>query len=312
MAKIWIYDTTLRDGSQGEGVNFSLADKLRITQRLDAFGVDYIEGGWPGSNPKDAEFFERARSLELKHAKVVAFGSTRRADRSVEEDPQIQMLLDAETPAITIFGKTWDLHVRDVLHATLEENLRMIEESVRYLKAHGKEVIYDAEHYFDGWKANPEYALDTLRAAERAGADWIVLCDTNGGSLPWEVEEAIRLAREAVNTPLGIHAHNDSGLAVANSLVAVRMGCAQVQGTINGYGERCGNADLTAVIPNLQLKMGYECVSPEQMTKLRELSLFVSETANLSPDPHQPFVGYSAFSHKGGAHVNAMVKNERT
>ncbi|HEY63624.1 MAG TPA: citramalate synthase [Caldilineae bacterium] len=312
MTKVWIYDTTLRDGTQGEGVNFSLADKLRIARRLDAFGVDYIEGGWPGSNPKDAEFFKEARSLQLKHARIAAFGSTRRADKTVENDPQVQMLLDAQTPVITIFGKTWDLHVRDVLRTTLEENLRMIEETVRYLKAHGREVIYDAEHYFDGWKANPEYALETLRAAEAAGADWIVLCDTNGGCLPWEIEDGIKAAQQAVSTPLGIHAHNDSGVATANSLVAVRAGCTHVQGTINGYGERCGNADLTTLIPNLQLKMGYECVSAQQLAGLRDLSLFVSELANLSPDPHQPFVGQSAFAHKGGAHVNAMVKNERT
>ncbi len=312
MTRIYVYDTTLRDGAQGEGVNFSLADKLRIAQRLDAFGVDYIEGGWPGSNPKDVEFFQRVRSLNLQHARVAAFGSTRRADKTVEDDPQVRLLLDAQTPVITIFGKTWDLHVRDVLRTTLEENLRMIEETVRYLKSHGREVIYDAEHYFDGWKNNPEYALATLKAAEAGGAEWIVLCDTNGGCLPWEIEEGIRAAQEAVDTPLGIHAHNDSDVAVANTLIAVRAGCTQVQGTVNGYGERCGNANLISVIPDLQLKMGYRCVSDEQLTRLRELSLFVSELANLSPDPHQPFVGQSAFAHKGGAHVNAMVKNERT
>ncbi len=312
MTRICVYDTTLRDGAQGEGVNFSLADKLRIAQRLDAFGVDYIEGGWPGSNPKDVEFFQRVRSLNLQHARVAAFGSTRRADKTVEDDPQVRLLLDAQTPVITIFGKTWDLHVRDVLRTTLEENLRMIEETVRYLKSHGREVIYDAEHYFDGWKNNPEYALATLKAAEAGGAEWIVLCDTNGGCLPWEIEEGIRAAQGAVDTPLGIHAHNDSDVAVANTLVAVRAGCTQVQGTVNGYGERCGNANLISVIPDLQLKMGYRCVSDEQLARLRELSLFVSELANLSPDPHQPFVGQSAFAHKGGAHVNAMVKNERT
>lgn len=312
MAKVWIYDTTLRDGTQAEGVNFSLADKLRIAEKLDAFGVDYIEGGWPGSNPKDVEFFTRARSLQLRHARIAAFGSTRRADMTVEEDPQIRLLIDAETPVVTIFGKTWDLHVFDVLRTTLEENLRMIEDSVRYLKSHGREVVYDAEHYFDGWKANRDYALETLRAAARAGADWIVLCDTNGGTLPWEIEEAVRQAQEVVDLPLGIHAHNDSDVAVANSLVAVRAGCTQVQGTINGYGERCGNANLVSIIPDLQLKMGYECVSAEQLRGLRDLSLFVSELANLSPDNHQPFVGQSAFAHKGGAHVNAMVKNEHT
>ncbi len=312
MAKVWIYDTTLRDGTQGEGINFSLADKLRIARRLDAFGVDYIEGGWPGSNPKDAEFFESVGSLNLQHARVAAFGSTRRADMAVEDDPQIRLLLDAQTPVVTIFGKTWDLHVRDVLRTTPAENLRMIEDSVRYLKANGREVVYDAEHYFDGWKANPEYALETLRVAEVAGADWIVLCDTNGGCLPWEIEAAVRAAQGVVSTPLGIHAHNDSNVAVANSLVAVRQGCTQVQGTINGYGERCGNADLVSILPNLQIKMGYQCVPAEQMASLRDLSLFVSELANLNPDPHQPFVGYSAFAHKGGAHVNAMVKNERS
>lgn len=312
MTKVWVYDTTLRDGTQGEGINFSLADKLRIAQRLDAFGVDYIEGGWPGSNPKDVEFFEKVRTLDLKHARVAAFGATRRANTAVADDPQIQLLLDAQTPVVTIFGKTWDLHVRDVLRTTLEENLCMIADTVQFLKAHGREVVYDAEHYFDGWKANPTYALQTLQAAAAAGADWIVLCDTNGGCLPWEIEEGVRAAQAVVQVPLGIHAHNDGGSAVANSLVAVRQGCTQVQGTTNGYGERCGNADLVVVLPNLQLKMGFECVPMEQMAGLRDLSLFVSELANLSPNPHHPFVGYSAFAHKGGAHVNAMAKNERS
>jgi 2-isopropylmalate synthase len=319
--RVVIYDTTLRDGTQGEGVSLSCDDKLRIARRLDEFGADYIEGGWPGSNPKDMEFFERAQSeLNLKHARIAAFGSTCKAGVEPGDDPQVQLLIQANTPVVTIFGKTWELHVTEVLRTSMEENLRMIRATVQYLKQHGKEVIYDAEHFFDGFKANPEYALSTLQAAILGGASSVVLCDTNGGCLPWEIEEAVEVVRREVlglddETPpaaaqvnLGIHAHNDSETGVANTLAAVRQGVRQVQGTINGYGERCGNANLVSIIPDLQLKMGYELVAPEKLGQLTEISRFVSELANLSPDTHQPFVGSSAFAHKGGTHVNAVVK----
>ncbi len=321
--QIHLYDTTLRDGTQGEGVSLSCDDKLRIARRLDDFGAHYIEGGWPGSNPKDMEFFERARrELRLRRARIAAFGSTCRAGLDPADDPQIQLLLDAGTPVVTIFGKSWDLHVTEVLRTTLEENLRLIRDSVRYLKGHGKEVIYDAEHFFDGYRANPEYALSTLQAAIVGGADAVVLCDTNGGSLPWDIGEAVDVVRRdvlgletepsarppAAAVTLGIHAHNDSETGVANTLAAVRHGATHVQGTINGYGERCGNADLVSVVADLQLKMGYEVVPPDKLGDLVELSRFVSELANLNPDSHQPFVGASAFAHKGGTHVNAVVK----
>ncbi|MEZ4868098.1 MAG: citramalate synthase [Caldilineaceae bacterium] len=324
MTKITLYDTTLRDGTQGEGVSLSCDDKLRIAQRLDEFGMNYIEGGWPGSNPKDMEFFERAQQeLQLAQAKIAAFGSTCRADIDPADDPQIQLLIEANTPVVTIFGKSWDLHVTEVLRTTLEENLRMIRESVRYLKAQGREVIYDAEHFFDGYRANPEYALATLQAAVVGGASSVVLCDTNGGSLPWQIAEAVEAvqteipilapnfkAPNAAMQPvqLGIHAHNDSETGVANTLEAVRRGCSHVQGTINGYGERCGNANMVSIIPDIQLKMGYALVAPEKLPQLTDLSHYVSELANLSPDIHQPFVGSSAFAHKGGTHVNAVVK----
>ncbi len=308
---IQLYDTTLRDGTQGEGVNFSSGDKLRIAQRLDELGVHYIEGGWPGSNPKDMDFFRRAKTeLDLHHAKIAAFGSTRKANTSVEQDVQVQMLLDTGTDVVTIFGKSWTLHVTDVLRTTLDENVAMVYDTVSYLKENGREVIYDAEHFFDGYKADPEYALRTLEAAEKAGADVIVLCDTNGGTMPWEVAQIVRAVQEAgIRTPLGIHAHNDGELGVANALAAVRAGVVHVQGTINGYGERCGNSNLISVIANLNLKLGIEAVTPEQLRKLTEMSLFVSELANLAPDDHAPYVGRSAFAHKGGVHVNAMVKN---
>ena len=321
--QIQLYDTTLRDGTQGEGVSLSCDDKLRIARRLDEFGMLYIEGGWPGSNPKDMEFFERAqRELDLRQAKIAAFGSTCRAGAHPADDPQIQLLIQANTPVVTIFGKSWDLHVTEVLRTNLEENLRMIRDSVRYLKSQGKEVVYDAEHFFDGYRANPEYALATLKAAIIGGATSIVLCDTNGGSLPWQIGEAVDIVRSEVlglggngHTPpaaqvtLGIHAHNDSETGVANTLEAVRHGATQVQGTINGYGERCGNANLVSVIPDLQLKMGYDLVPADKLPQLVEISRYVSELANLNPDSHQPFVGASAFAHKGGTHVNAVVKH---
>jgi len=322
--KIDLYDTTLRDGTQGEGVSLSCDDKLRIARRLDEFGMAYIEGGWPGSNPKDIEFFDRAQTeLSLQHARLAAFGSTCKAGVDPAQDEQVQLLIRANTPAVTLFGKTWDLHVTEVLRTTLDENLRMIRETVRHLKHHGKEVIYDAEHFFDGYRANPAYALATLKAAILGGADSIVLCDTNGGSLPWQVGAAVDtvlhdlFGQESTAAPrpaplasvtLGIHAHNDSETGVANTLEAVRHGCTQVQGTINGYGERCGNANMVSIIPDLQLKMGYACVPEANLRELVELSRYVSEIANLNPDMHQPFVGQSAFAHKGGTHVNAVVK----
>ncbi|MCC5915684.1 MAG: citramalate synthase [Balneolaceae bacterium] len=309
---IQIFDTTLRDGTQGEKVSFSAEDKIRIAQRLDEFGVTYIEGGWPGSNPKDMAFFERAKQHTFQNAKIVAFGSTCRAGNSPEEDPNLCALIEAETPAVSIFGKSWLLHVTDALKITPEENLSMITRSVNYLKEHNKEVIYDAEHFFDGYKHDPEYALSTLKAAESAGASVLVLCDTNGGTLTHEVSTIVAEVARQVNTPLGIHTHNDCELAVANSLAAITAGAVHVQGTVNGYGERCGNANLCSVIPNLQLKMGYHCVPDDQIEQLSKLSRFVSELGNLIPDHKQPFVGKSAFAHKGGIHVSAVIKNADT
>lgn len=313
MAKnIQIFDTTLRDGTQGEKVAFSAKDKLRIAERLDAFGIDYIEGGWPGSNPKDMQFFELARDNSFDHAKIVAFGSTCRTNTDPAEDKNIQMLVEAGTSAVSIFGKSWLLHVEEALKTTAEENLKIIRDSVAYLKDHDKEVIYDAEHFFDGYKANPEYALKTIKAAEAVGADTLVLCDTNGGTLPSEITKIVREVKEQVGTRLGIHAHNDSELGVANSLAAVEAGCEHVQGTVNGYGERCGNANLCSVIPNLQLKQNYRCIPEEKLEELSPLSHFVSEVANLNPNNRQAFVGQSAFAHKGGIHVSAVMKNEAT
>lgn len=306
---VFIYDTTLRDGSQREGISYSVEDKLKLAQQLDAFGVHYIEGGWPGSNPKDAAFFERVKSLGLKHAKIAAFGSTLRKNTEPEDDTNLQTLLAAETPVITLFGKSWDLQVTDVLVTTLEENLAMIQKSVAFMKAHGREVVYDAEHFFDGYRANPGYALATLRAAAEAGADVLVLCDTNGGTLPWEIEDAIRAVRAELSTPIGIHTHEDSGCAVANALAAVRAGAVHVQGTINGYGERVGNANLCSIIPDLQLRMGKAVLPPENLARLTELSRYVAEVANLPPEKHLPYVGSSAFAHKGGVHAAAMLRN---
>ena len=307
-----LYDTTLRDGTQREGISFSLDDKLKIARRLDRLGVHYIEGGWPGSNPKDMAFFDAAATLELAQAVITAFGSTRRAGVAVEDDANIQSLIAAGTRAVAVFGKSWDLHVRQVLNTTPDENLRMIADSVRYLKSLGREVIYDAEHFFDGYEADPSYALETLTAAAEAGAEVLVLCDTNGGALPWRITEVMREVQAATDKPLGIHAHDDSGMAVANSLVAVKAGAAQVQGTLNGYGERCGNANLCSIIPALKLKMGIDCVDDEQLRSLTETARYISELANLNLDAHAPYVGYSAFAHKGGMHVNALVKCEES
>jgi 2-isopropylmalate synthase len=308
MKKIQIYDTTLRDGSQGEDISFSLEDKLHILKKLDELGVDYVEGGWPGSNSKDIAFFHRAQEVPLKHARLAAFGSTRHARQSVEHDRNLQALLEANTPVVTIVGKTWDLHVKVALGISLEENLKLIRESVVYLKSKGKEVLYDAEHFFDGYKADAAYALATLRAAEEAGADTIVLCDTNGGTMTSDLSARFQAAAQHLRTPLGIHTHNDCEMAVANAIAAVQLGAIQVQGTINGYGERCGNANLCSVIPNLELKLGLRSIGREKLKHLTEVSHYVTELANLHPRQDLPYVGKSAFAHKGGIHVSAVVK----
>lgn len=309
---VQIYDTTLRDGSQGEGINFSVTDKLRLAERLEAFGVHFIEGGWPGSNPKDIEFFEQAKKRRFKNARLAAFGSTRRKGVAVEQDDQVLLLLAAQTPVVTIFGKTWLLHVKEVLKTTPDENLAMIGDTIRFLKDQGRYVIYDAEHALDGFKDDPEYALATWRAAQEAGADNVTLCDTNGGSLPSEIIRAIEAMRKNLTVPIGIHTHNDIGLGVANALVAVEKGAVLVQGTINGYGERTGNCNLTSVIPNLALKMSKSCVPESSLIKLKDLSQYVDEIANLRHDPRQPWVGVTAFAHKGGMHVNAVQKLARS
>jgi 2-isopropylmalate synthase len=319
----------LRDGTQGEGVNLSVDDKLRIAKKLDDFGMHYIEGGWPGSNPKDAEFFSRAQAIPFKHAKLAAFGSTRKANSTAESDAQIKLLLDANTPAVTMVAKTSKLHVTHVLETDLEENLDMIADSVSYFKTRGKEVMHDAEHYFDGFKLDKDYALMTLKAARDAGADWLVLCDTNGGTMPWEIEEIVRFTIDALKDDgrrmtdnivnrqssivnFGIHTHNDAGLAVANALAAVRAGCTQVQGVVNGYGERVGNCNLIDTIANLKLKLNDDCVNDVQLRNLTELSHYVSEMANLAPNIRAPYVGQSAFAHKGGIHVAAILKLEES
>lgn len=307
-----IYDTTLRDGTQRKDISLSCEDKLRIAQKLDDLGVAYIEGGWPGSNPKDVEFFEKARLVQWKTAKIAAFGSTCRVNGTPDNDANIKALLDARTPVCTIVGKSWTLHVHDVLKTTLEDNLRIIEESVAFLVKHGKEVIFDAEHFFDGYKADAGYALHTLKAAASGGANILVLCDTNGGSMPWEITEIISQVQNEVSLPLGIHAHNDSECAVANSLMAVQKGCIQVQGTINGYGERCGNANLCSLIPNLELKMDVRCLPKGNLDRIYEISQFVSEVANLAPNEYSAYVGNNAFTHKGGIHVAAMRRNQNS
>jgi 2-isopropylmalate synthase len=307
--RILLYDTTLRDGTQGEQVNLSAEDKIKIAQRLDEMGFHYIEGGWPGSNPKDARFFDMAKQRSFNTARLTAFGSTRHSRNTPEEDHSIKALLEAETETVTIFGKSWDLHATEILGVSEDENLAMIEDSIAYLKDRGKELIYDAEHFFDGYKRNPEYAMKTVMAAVKGGADMIVLCDTNGGSLPYEVGDIMARIMPHVEIPIGIHAHNDCGLALANSLEAVRKGAELVQGTINGYGERCGNVDLISVVGNLQLKMGYQCISDEKLGNLTELSRFISDVANVPPFNQRPFTGDSAFAHKAGVHVSAVQKN---
>jgi len=310
MTRVAIYDTTLRDGTQREGISLSLADKLRVTRLLDDLGVAYIEGGWPGSNPKDAAYFEQVKLMALKNAKIAAFGSTRRKNVDTASDPNIRALVDADTSVVTVVGKTSMLHVTEVLQTTPDENLRMIGDSLRYLKSLGKEVIYDAEHFFDGVKLDFEYGFDTLRAAMDAGADCLCLCDTNGGSLPWEIAKFVMAARDLFpDVQIGIHTHNDGELAVANSLAAVQVGATHVQGTINGYGERCGNANLCSIVPDLQLKMGYECLPSRDLRHMTLVSRAVAEIANLAPDNHLAYVGKSAFAHKGGIHVSAMRRN---
>ncbi len=312
MEQVKLYDTTLRDGAQREGITFTVEDKLKITQELDKLGIHYIEGGWPASNPKDVEYFKRVKSLPLKKIKVVAFGSTRKKETNPKKDENLISLLESQAQAICIFGKSWDLHVRFALKTSLDENLKMIYDSLSFFKKRGLEVIYDAEHFFDGYKKNSSYALKTLKVAEEAGADWIVLCDTNGGTLPTEVGKIMQVVRETLVTPLGIHAHNDSECAVANTLIAVEKGATQVQGTINGYGERCGNANLCSVIPNLVLKMGIPVITKEQLKLLTEASHYVAEIANIAPDTHQPYVGQSSFTHKGGVHISALTKRKET
>ncbi len=310
--RIAIYDTTLRDGSQGEGISFSGAGKLRLAQRLDAFGVDFVEGGFPASNPKDLQFFKAIRDVPLRHAQIVAFGSTRHAQTRVQDDPQVRALLEAQTEVVTIYGKTWKLHVTDVLRVSPAQNVEMVGDTITYLKDQGRRVFFDAEHFFDGYKDDPAFALAVLRRAVRAGADAVILCDTNGGCLPHEIYALTRSVVRRLGAPVGIHCHNDSDTAVANSLEAVRAGAVQVQGTINGFGERCGNANLISVMPALALKLGLPCLHEGDFTRLRELSAFVNDQVNLRNDTRQPYVGQSAFGHKGGAHVNAVNKNPRT
>ncbi|HEX3901693.1 MAG TPA: citramalate synthase [Polyangia bacterium] len=305
---VQLFDSTLRDGTQSEGLSLSVEDKLKITRLLDGFGIHYIEGGYPGSNPKDVEFFQRAKSLSFRHAKLTAFGMTRKPGGRAESDPILQSMVAAQTPAVAVVGKTWTLHVTKIVGTTLEENLAMVADSVAFLKQQGREVVFDCEHFFDGFRADRDYALAVVKAASGAGADWIAMCDTNGGSLPQTITEVVGAVRKTVPTPLGIHPHNDSDVAVANAFAGVEAGCTQVQGTMNGWGERCGNANLISVIPGLQLKMGRRCVPDENLARLSELSRAVSEIANIRPRAHAPYVGHSAFAHKGGMHVAAVEK----
>ncbi|HWP97984.1 MAG TPA: citramalate synthase [Syntrophomonadaceae bacterium] len=309
--KVTIYDTTLRDGSQGEGMSLTVGDKLKIAQKLDYLGIPYIEGGWPGSNPKDLEFFRQVQHLDLK-ARIAAFSSTRKPGSTVQSDNNITAILESGVSVATLVGKAWDFHVLRALETTLEENLNMVRESIAFLKDHGLEVMFDAEHFFDGFKHNRDYAMQVLGSAAEAGVDWVVLCDTNGGSLPWEVAEIIQEVKKSITIPLGIHVHNDMGCAVGNSLLAVRCGCQQVQGTINGYGERCGNADLCTIIPNLELKMDKKTLPSGNLKRLSEVSHYISEIGNMPHHNEQPFVGYGAFAHKGGIHVSALLKDSLT
>jgi len=310
--QVKLYDTTLRDGTQGEDINFSVEDKILIAKKLDEIGIHYIEGGWPGSNPKDLQFFQEMQSIKLSNAKIVAFGSTCRPGLKPEEDSNIRALIDSGTQTVTLFGKSWDLHVTEALNINLEQNLKIIYDSIQYLKSHVSEVIFDAEHFFDGFKNNPQYSLETLKAAQEAKADWIVLCDTNGGTLAYEIQSIIKEVKRKISIPLGIHVHNDTEMAVANSILAVKEGVRLVQGTINGYGERCGNANLCSIIPTLKIKMGIDCISDEQLKKITEVSRFVSELANLPHSKSLPYVGESAFAHKGGVHVSAIRKTPLT
>jgi len=312
MKDVLIYDTTLRDGCQAEDISFTLEDKLRITEKLAEFGMDYVEGGFPGSNPRDEEYFKAVKRLRLKQTRIAAFGMTRKASSKSSQDLSLKTLLDADTPVVTLVGKAWDLHVRDDLRISKKANLELIADSIAFMKERVDEVIFDAEHFFDGYRSNPEYTLECLKAAEEGGADWIVLCDTNGGRLPGDIRSAISSLKGVIKTPLGIHCHNDGELAVANTMTAVEMGVRQVQGTINGVGERCGNLNLCTIIANLHLKMGKRCIDPEQLKKLREVSHFLDELANISPNKHQPYVGDSAFAHKGGMHVAGILKNRET
>jgi len=309
---IKIYDTTLRDGSQREGISLSVTDKVKIAQKLDEIGIDYIEGGWPGSNPKDIEFFKVIQDMPLRHSTITAFGSTKRPGIKVQNDANIKALIEAGTSVVTLFGKSWDFHVKNALKIDLQENLLMISESVAYLKEQGKTVIFDAEHFFDGYHNNPEYSIDTILAAQKGGADMVVLCDTNGGIMPWELENIFKAVKNSVSLPLGIHVHDDAGLAVANSLVAVKNGARQVQGTINGYGERCGNANLCTIIPNLYYKLNELVVPESSMSNLTSLSRYVAEICNMPSQEQQPYVGGNAFTHKAGIHVNAVNETPQT
>jgi 2-isopropylmalate synthase len=312
MKDVLIYDTTLRDGCQAEDISFTLEDKLRITEKLEELGVDYVEGGFPGSNPRDEEYFKAVKKLRLKRAKIAAFGMTRKSSSKPAQDLSLKMLLDANTPVVTLVGKAWDLHVRDDLRISKAANLEIIADSIAFMKQRVGEVVFDAEHFFDGYRSSPEYALECLKAAEEGGADCIVLCDTNGGRLPSDITRAIASVKSVISKPLGIHCHNDGELAVANTMAAVEMGVRQVQGTINGFGERCGNLNLCSIIANLQLKMGKDCIGPEQLRKLREVSHLLYELANIHPNKHQAYVGDSAFAHKGGMHVAGIIKNRET
>lgn len=307
-----IYDTTLRDGAQREGISFSVADKMQIVKLLDEMGIDYIEGGWPGSNPKDMDFFSRIQDISLQQIKIAAFGSTRHAHSDVSSDDNVRALLEARTPVVTVVGKSWDFHVSHALGTTMEENLAMIGDTVFYLKKKGRRVIFDAEHFFDGYRSNPRYTLDTIRAAAENGADTVVLCDTNGGTMPLDVQAIIQEVKKELDIPLGIHAHNDSGMGIANSIIALQSGAVHVQGTINGYGERCGNADLCIIIPNIHFKLNFQKLKAWQLKKLTKMSKIVAELANMIPQDNQPYVGRNAFTHKGGIHVDAVTKHTQT